>query len=411
MSTLFSLLLLASGAAFLVRLVKPQLIKEGNRKKSSLFYDSVAIVFAIATWATAPEGVTQQAEPTEQTQQTNASFDRQKLTNYLNTLNQEQKFMGSVAIDSAGTEVYNRSFGLINKQGDIVKADTQTKYHIGSITKTFTATMIMQLVEEGKLSLSTKLADYYSDIPQADSITIEHLLRHQSGLYNFTKAHDYIEWKTEQRSKEQMLEEFRNYSPQFTPGSKTRYSNTNYVLLSYIIEDITGTSYAKQLKKRITAPLELQHTYYGDGIDPAENEAASFRYRDEQWNAMPETDMSIPSGAGAIVSTPDDLTDFIYALFEGKLVSEQSLEKMTSFENRMGIGLIKSPFYNTFTYGHSGTIDGFRSHLAYFPDQKVAMAITANGMNYKMNDILIGIPSIYFGKDFEIPNFDTQSSN
>lgn len=340
--------------------------------------------------------------------QSSATFDKQKLDTYFNKLAEKSKLMGSVAIDSAGTEVYHRSVGVVDSAKKR-KADRNIKYRIGSVTKTFTAVMVFQLIEEGKLSLSTKLETFYPEVPQAQQITIEHLLRHQSGLFNFTNASDYTEWMTQERSKEQMLKLIREDEPQFALGLQTSYSNTNYVLLGYIIEDISGESYADQLEKRITAPLQLDDTYYGDGINPAKNEAVSFRYSQSQWRVIPETDMSIPGGAGGIVSNPDDLTDFIRALFKGKLVSRASLDQMTTIEQGLGMGLMKIPFYDTFAYGHNGGIDGFQSNLSYFPKEDVALAFTSNGLNYQMNDILIGVLSIYFGKDFEIPSFNKQT--
>lgn len=338
--------------------------------------------------------------------QTTTSFDKENLDTYLNKLLEKNKFMGSVAIDSAGKEVYNNSLGFSYIGDKKMKAGEKTKYRIGSVTKTFTTVMIFQLIEEGNLSLSTTLAEFYPQMPQAGSITIKDMLRHQSGLYNFTNASDYPQWMTKERSKKQMLSLFEDQEPQFAPGTQTSYSNTNYVLLGFIIEAITGDSYANQLEKRITDPLNLVNTYYGEKINPKENEAASFRFTDSLWKAMPETDMSVPAGAGAIVSTPDDLTDFMYGLFNGKLVSKESREKMITIRQRLGMGLMQVPFYNLFGYGHNGGIDGFQSHSSYFPSEEVAVAFTANAMDYNMNNILIGILSIYFGREFEIPDFD-----
>lgn len=338
--------------------------------------------------------------------QTNNSFDKQKLDTYLNMLFEKHKFMGTVAIDSAGEIVYSRSVGFSQLSEQPVKARETSVYQIGSITKTFTAAILMQLVEEGKLSLSTKLAEFYPGLPQADKITIEHLLRHQSGLYNFTHAEDYKKWMTEERSKEQLLALFREDEVQFEPGSQFEYSNTNYVLLGFIIEDITGESYVAQLQKRITDPLNIDNTYYGDGIDPEKGEAASFRYVNSEWTALPETDMSIPYSAGALASTTGDMITFIRALFNGKLVSEESLDKMMSMQYNYGLGLGQVPFYDKIAYGHNGGIDGFVSSLIYFPKEDVTLAVVTNGLNYNFNDILIGILSIYFGKDFEIPAFE-----
>ncbi|HKK45339.1 MAG TPA: serine hydrolase domain-containing protein [Balneolaceae bacterium] len=335
--------------------------------------------------------------------QSSDGFNKQKLDAYIDTLFQNHKVMGSLEIDSAGQTVFERTWGFRELQDDSLRSNMETEYRIGSITKMFTATMIFQLIEEGKLSLSTKLSKFYPDIPKADSITIGNLMHHQSGIFNFTNAPDYQNYMTEKHSEKQMLQIFRGQKSQFTPGSKTSYSNTNYVLLGYIIENLTGDSYADQLQKRIVDPLKLKHTYYGDDIDPQQNEAASFRWQSGKWQKMPETDMSIPGGAGAIVSTPADLIQFIRALFNGKLVSKKSLDHMTSFESGLGMGMMKAPFDNEFAYGHTGGIDGFQSNLFYFPKEDVTVAFTGNAMDYSMNSMLIGVLSIYFGKDFTIP--------
>lgn len=214
---------------------------------------------------------------------------------------------------------------------------------------------------------------------------------------------------TEPRSKKELLQIFYEDDPQFEPGAQTSYSNTNYVLLQFILEDITGQNYAELLQNRIVDPLNLEHTYYGNEIDPAKNEAFSYQYQEEQWKSAPQTDLSIPGGAGAIVSTNSEMITFIRALFNGELVSQKSLDKMTATGQGFGIGLAKVPFHDKYAFGHNGGIDGFQSHLSYFPKEDVAIALTTNGLQYSLNDILIGTLSMYFGRDFEIPSFDEKT--
>jgi CubicO group peptidase (beta-lactamase class C family) len=337
--------------------------------------------------------------------QTKPSFNQKKLTKYLNTLESHHKIMGSVAIDSAGNIVYHHSTGFAGVvNGDTLQADEQTEYRIGSISKTFTAAMIFQLIEEGKLSLSTKLAKFYPKIPKADSITIKNLVHQRSGLYNFTDS-TYLKYRFHKQSHKQMLNRFQTFKSQFSPGSKTQYSNTNYVLLGYILEDITGDSYAAQLKKRITEPLGLHHTYYGGPINPAKGEAESFKYSNGQWHQLPAVDMSIMGGAGGIVSNPHDLVRFIRALFSGKIVSEKSLQRMKQIQDGIGMGLMPYKFDKATAYGHEGGINGFVSQTAYFPKKDVAVAFTTNGLNYNPFDWMNGSLSIYFGKPFDIPSF------
>jgi D-alanyl-D-alanine carboxypeptidase len=337
--------------------------------------------------------------------QTHPAFNRNKLTKYLVTLDSHNKIMGSVAIDSAGHIVYHYSTGMIGVvNGDTVLADERTEYRIGSISKTFTAAMIFQLIEEGKLSLSTKLAKFYPKISKADSITIKNLLHQRSGLYNFTDS-TYLTYRFKKQSHKQMLQRFQNFEPQFPPGSKTQYSNTNYVLLGYILEDVTGDSYANQLKKRITEPLNLKHTYYGGPIHPGKDEAKSFKYSSGQWHKLPAVDMSITGGAGGIVSTPSDLVRFIRDLFKGKVVSPKSLQHMKHIQDGIGMGLMPFKFDKATAYGHEGGINGFVSQAAYFPRKDIAVAFTTNGLNYNPFDWMNGVLSIYFGKPFDIPSF------
>ena len=190
----------------------------------------------------------------------------------------------------------------------------------------------------------------------------------------------------------------------FEPGTKSDYSNTNYVLLSFLLERIYKKDYATLLNTRIIKPLGLQHTYFGKPISIADNECYSYSYMGA-WVKETETDMFIPMGAGSIVSTPSDLTKFADALFNGKILSKLSLDKMKTMEDDYGMGLFKVPFYKKFGYGHTGGIDGFTSVLYHFDDQDVSIAITSNGSRFSNNDIAIALLSAVYDVPFEIPSF------
>ncbi|MBN2031572.1 beta-lactamase family protein [bacterium] len=287
---------------------------------------------------------------------------------------------------------------------DRVPISHETKFRIGSISKMFTAAIIFQLIEEGHLTLDTKLSDFYSQIPNAESITISHLLNHRSGIHSFTSDSTYFDYYTSPKSKEEILTLITQSEPDFQPDEKVAYSNANFVLLGYIIEDITHSTYPEELKKRITVPFNLNDTYYGGEIEPEENEASSYNFENNEWIIQPENDMSIPHGAGVIVSTPRDLTSFVTSLFSCKMVTETSLEKMKETDHVFGRGLLRFPFYDRYSYGYNGGIDGCVSYVSYFPEDKVATAFTSNGMNYSLNDILIGILNIYFDLPFDIPD-------
>lgn len=331
-----------------------------------------------------------------------------KLDSLIDLLAQTNKAMGSVAISKEGKVLYSRAIGFSGtKNGKKVPANTNTKYRIGSITKMFTAVMIMQLIEEKKLTLNTPLSKFYRKIPNAKNITIEHLLKHQSGIFNFTSDPEYPTYMMYPLSEKELVSIIATPEPEFAPGTKTAYSNSNFVLLGLIIQKLTKKSYKQALTERITTKLKLRNTYYGDKANLQKNESRSYKWQMDDWQIEPETDMSIPHGAGAIVSTPTDLTKFIEALFAHKLVKESSLKQMMNMTDGMGMGMFQFPFGQKKAYGHNGGIDGFASTLGYFPDEKIAIAYCTNGQAYPINDILIGLLSIYFNQLYNLPNFKT----
>lgn len=335
-------------------------------------------------------------------------INTEKLNRFFTQLAENDRFMGSVAVLSGDDIVFNEAYGMISSEG--IPATSETIYRIGSITKSYTAAMILRLIDQDELSLNTTLDTYFADMPNAGQITIEHLLRHQSGLVNFTNLSDYVEYFTGVQSREEMLDRFQSAGTSFEPGERTEYSNTGYVLLGYIIEEETGKSYGDALQDMIAEPLGLTSTYFADGIQPDENEADSFVYQQGEWQPASRTNMQIPHGAGAIVSTAEEVSQFFSGLFSGELLPDESLEQMRDFEGPFGLGLIRFPFGDKTLIGHNGGIDGYQSNAAHYPGDDLTFAVLGNGINYTFNDILIGMLSITFGNDYEIPSFEERTT-
>ncbi|MFD2600979.1 serine hydrolase domain-containing protein [Flavobacterium suzhouense] len=331
--------------------------------------------------------------------------DKTKLDQYMDILEANNKYMGSVAIAKDGKIIYSRSTGFADVENN-KKNTAATKFRIGSISKMFTATMVFKAIEEKKLKLTDKLDTYYPNIPEASTITIAQMLSHRSGIHNFTNDPSYYAWSNIPQTEAQMIENITRGGSDFEPDTKADYSNANYVLLSYILEKTYKKPYKELLNEKIIKPLKLTNTYMGGKINPAANEANSYGYMGK-WEKDMETDMSVPMGAGAVVSNPTDLSQFIEALFSGKLVSQASLEQMKTLRDEYGMGMFRFPFEEKKSYGHSGGIDGFTSFLAYFPNEKVTLAMTSNGANMNTNDLSINLLSWAFGKPFEIPEFKT----
>ncbi|NCB08672.1 MAG: class A beta-lactamase-related serine hydrolase [Bacteroidia bacterium] len=313
--------------------------------------------------------------------------------------------MGSVAVSKDGTVIYSRSVGFSDLENH-VKANENSIYRIGSISKTFTSVLVMKALEEKELNLDQTIETYFPTIKNAEKITIKDLLTHRSGIHNFTNDKDYLTWNTQPRTEKEMVEIIAKAGSDFEPGTKAEYSNSNFVLLSYILEKTFHQSYAELLQKYIVQPVGLKNTRFGGKINPEKGDCKSYSFLGN-WNVVPETDMSVPIGAGGIVSTPVDLVKFSDALFGGKLVKPETLELMKTVEDNFGMGLFKIPFYDKVGYGHTGGIDGFSSVFACFADGNISYALTSNGTNFNNNNISIAVLSAVYGKTYDIPEFST----
>ncbi|WP_262497988.1 serine hydrolase domain-containing protein [Flavobacterium sediminis] len=219
----------------------------------------------------------------------------EKMDQYLTYLYENNKFMGSLCIREGENVVFSKAYGFSDVENKIT-ADRLTTYKIGSISKTFTAVMIMQLIEEKKLRLESKLTKFFPKVKKADSISVADLLYQRTGIPDFVN-HDSItskELKT-LNLKEAIYQKIAKYDSRFNPGSQFEYSNSNYFLLGGIIEKITKKSFAENLEERIVKKADLKSTYYKpDTTDTRNKESYSYSY-DGEWKLYPNGTTTLPS--------------------------------------------------------------------------------------------------------------------
>src|SRR5215467_1718402 len=332
------------------------------------------------------------------------TLDQAKLDQFLDRLAEKNKGMGSLALAKDGKVIYNHSFGYRQINGNEKKPLTaETKYRIASITKMYTSVMIFQLVEEKKLRLADTLDKFFPQIPNAARITIGQMLTHRSGIHDMEADGS---WGKQARTREEIVARIAQGQPDFEPDAMHRYSNAGYILLGYIVEKVGGKPYQEALKERITSKVGLKDTYLGTGdTDPGKNEALSYRYIGG-WREAAELDFSVPGGAGSILSTPTDMTKFIQALFDLKLVSRDNLKRMTTMRDGEGMGMEAFSFAGKTLYGHTGGTGSSGAWLAYLPDEKLALAYTTNAKIYPVSNIVSGVLDIYWNRPFQIPTFD-----
>ena len=318
-------------------------------------------------------------------------------------LDANNRFMGSLSISENGKVTYSKTIGKADLASG-KSSDKLTKYRIGSISKMFTACLIFQAIEENKLSLTQNINRFFPKITSAKEISIGNLLNHRSGIHNFTNDTSYFNYYTASKSQKEMLEIIQASGSDFKSNSKAEYSNSNYILLSFILEKIYKKSYEELLDIKIIQPQGLKNTYFGKKLELAKNECASYRFSGK-WELEKETNSSVSLGAGGIVSTTEDLLFFISNLFEGKIINTASLEQMMKLEDGYGMGIFPVPFYDKKGFGHTGGIDGFSSFLYTFPEEKISIALTSNGSRFNNNDIAIAALSDCFDKPFTLPSF------
>lgn len=318
------------------------------------------------------------------------------IDSFLTYLHQQNAFSGRITLQKFDKEIYSGDYSLFS---------TNTKaYKIGSVTKVFTAIIIYQLIEENKLSAETKLSKFFPGIPNAEQISIANLLSHTSGIYNVTSAEAYYSTRNKAFSRNDVLALVNSHSPAFKPNADQSYSNTNYILLGYIIEDVTGKPYEKNVEERFQQKMKLGGTYCetsGKNYPPRES---SYLFNGEEWKEDVDSDPSLPFAAGAMVSSSEDLCSMMFQLAYKNCLSDSSFSMMKRLKGkRMGHGLFKAPFFDKTGWGHNGRIDEFRSFVLYFPEDSLILGLTANAMRVDLNEVVLGVLSCYYGKRTPYP--------
>lgn len=295
-------------------------------------------------------------------------------------------------------------------------ATIEDQYHIGSVSKLYTAAAIMKLVEAGKLSLDDTVGEYVPGVPNGDQIRIRQLLNHTSGLPNYTE-HLPMNLKTVLFHRiwemDEVLAVIRSQAPRSEPGSSHYYSNSNYVLLGLTAEAAAGRSFADLLEELILQPLGLTHTHFAR---PGNSPAGSVRGYDvavlgtgrigikKDMAGLQAPFESCAFTAGAVVASASDVARFTYALFGGDLLAEESLQQMLTFveapdedapeQTGYGLGVRRLEMGGETFVGHTGVFPGFSSVSLYSPAHDYAVAVTTNLSVAEVNQVVTEIQAI-----------------
>ena len=317
-------------------------------------------------------------------------------------------FMGTVLVAQGDRVVLDQGFGFANLEWRVPVAPS-TRFRLGSVTKQFTAAVVLRLEEQGRLSVTDAVRMHVADLPDAwASITIEHLLSHTSGIPNYTASPDYMATSILPVTTRELVARFRDRPLEFEPGSQFRYSNSGYALLGLLIETVTGRSYAQVVASEIFEPLGMRDSGYDSHTDIIERRASGYQPGPSGLINAPYLDMSVPHAAGALHSTTRDLLTWQRALHGGKVLSRASLEKMlTPRLGNYGFG-ITIPAGPRRVYQHGGGINGFATMLAYYPDTETTVVVLSNVAAPMAANVAADLGKVVHGESVQLPTERTE---
>jgi len=331
---------------------------------------------------------------------------RPKVDEYMNARLAVKNVGGSILIAKDGQFIVAKGFGLAD-----VAANTpiygDTKFRIGSVTKQFTAASILLLHEDGKLNVEDPFCNYMESCPDAwKPVTIRQLATMSSGIPSFTGLPEFGELRKKDMKPAESIALVSHLPLKAKPGEVFEYSNTNYIILGMIIEKLSGKTYEQFLADRITKPLGLKNTGYDHGKERLKLSALGYSLKEDVVVPAEVASMMVPFSAGALYSTTGDLHKWNLALHGGKL-----------FKKPETLTLMLTPSKNNYAFGvavvtdgkgrkrvsHGGGIEGFLSEAAYYPNEKLFMAVLVNNDRAPASEVIRTLTAIYDGDAYVLP--------
>jgi CubicO group peptidase (beta-lactamase class C family) len=326
------------------------------------------------------------------------------------------RFNGTVLVAESGKVIYKKAFGLAQMEWNIPNKP-DTKFRLGSITKQFTSMLILQLVEQGKLSLDAKLADclpYYRQ-DTGNKVTVHHLLTHSSGIPSYTNLPNFgAEISRDPYGVEEFIKKYCSGDLEFEPGSRFSYNNSGYFILGAVIEKITGKPYEKVLEERIFGPLGMKNSGYDHHAKILVNRAAGYEQSLDGYKNAEYLDMSLPYAAGSLYSSVEDLYLWDQALYTDKLLSAKMKELLFKphIEARgagyaygwvVGKRTLQQSKRQVAFISHGGGINGFNTLIDRLVEQRHLIVLLNNTGGTSLEEMAAGITQILYGEPYELP--------
>ena len=284
-----------------------------------------------------------------------------------------------------GKTLFRKGYGMANLELG-VKVEPDMAFRLGSITKQFTAVAVLMLAEQGKLSLQDEIGKYISDFPTGDKrVTIAHLLAHTSGIKSYTNMEEWLPLWRKDMTPAEIIAMSKDKPFEFSPGERWNYNNSGYVMLGAIIEKATGKTYEGFLREAIFTPLGMKNSGYDRTERVIPRRVPGYHKDNDGFVNAPYLSMTQPYAAGSLYSSVDDLAVWNDAVFSGKLLKKEWLEKaftpftLASGESTgYGCGWFVSELRGHRCIEHGGGINGFTSYALSLPDDGIYVAVLTN---------------------------------
>ncbi|EAQ30558.1 beta-lactamase family protein [Erythrobacter sp. NAP1] len=314
-----------------------------------------------------------------------AAQDTERMVEIASAEAESGAFMGAVIVANDDTVLLERAWGSANLEWDIANTP-DTKFRIGSVTKQFTSVAIMKLAEQGLIDLDAPISTYLEGTPESwSAITVRNLMRHTAGLPNVTSLDGFGDLSRLETSQDDLIAFFRDLPLEFEPGSKWSYSNSGYVLLSRIVEQVSEQDIATYFDEQFFTPLGMENSGFDVSAEILPKRAAGYSPGGEGRVNAGYVFMGIPTGAGAMYSTVSDLHRWNKALYSGEILSPESVAEFVEpaphdaiGEAKYAHGVVVSDSENGQYIWHGGGIQGFNAWLGYDRAKSTTVAVLAN---------------------------------
>jgi len=310
-----------------------------------------------------------------------------------------------------GKVIYRKAFGNANLELD-VEMKPENVFEIGSMTKQFTAVSILMLLEQNKLNLDDEITKFIPDYPtQGKTIKVHHLLNHTSGIKSYTSMQSFMKLARNDMSPSELIDVFKNEPMDFDPGEKYLYNNSAYIILGYIIEKLSGQTYADFVEKNIFKKINMNSSHYGSMTKLIENRANGYQKRDGYVNAD-YLSLTLPYAGGSLMSNVDDMLKWQQALNNNIFIKKETIAKAftnytlnNSKKINYGYGWSHNLIHDTPTIEHGGGIFGYTTMGVYVPDEDVYVVVLTNCNCNSPTEVAVKIAALTIGKPFpEIEN-------